>query len=49
MSVYKEKCDLPMCGSYRAISLLEQVMKVLEQPMKVLREDKMSNVNCCYS
>ena len=36
VSVYKEKCDLPMCGSYRAISLLEQVMKVLEQPMKVL-------------
>ena len=36
VSVYKEKCDLPMCDSYRAISLLEQVMKVLEQPMKVL-------------
>ena len=36
MSVYKEKCDLPMFGSHITIRLLEQTMKVLEQPMKVL-------------
>ena len=34
--VYKGKCDPLMCGSYRAIRLLEQAMKVLEQQMKVL-------------
>ena len=34
--VYRGICDPLMCGSYRAIRLREQVMKVLEQPMKVL-------------
>ena len=29
--VYKGKCDPLMCGSYRAIRLLEQPMKVLER------------------
>ena len=30
MTVYKGKCDLLKCGSYRALKLLEQPMKVLE-------------------
>ena len=29
--VYKGKCDPLVCGSYRAIKLLEQPMKVLER------------------
>ena len=29
--VYKGKCDPLMCGSYRAIRLLEQEVKVLER------------------
>ena len=28
--VYKENCDTLMCGSYRAIRLLEQAVMVLE-------------------
>ena len=31
VSVYKGKCDPLICGSYRAIRLLEQPMKVLER------------------
>ena len=49
VSVYKGKCDLLMCGSYRAIRLLKQAMEVLEKPMKVLGEDTMSSVNSFYS
>ena len=30
MLVYKGKCDPLMCGSYRAIRLLEKAMNVLE-------------------
>ena len=40
--VYKGKGDQLVCGSYRAIKLLEQPMKVLE---RVLEEDQMSGVN----
>ena len=40
--VYKGKGDPLVCGSYRAIKLLEQPMKVLE---RVLEEDQMSGVN----
>ena len=31
MPVYKEKSDPLVCGSYRAIKLLEQPIKVLER------------------
>ena len=34
MPVYKEKGDPLVCGSYRAIKLLEQPMKVLERVLK---------------
>ena len=34
--VYKGECDPLICGSYRAIRLLVQAMKVLELQMKVL-------------
>ena len=40
--VYKGKCDPLVCGSYRAIKLLEQPMKVLES---VGKEDQMAAVN----
>ena len=40
--VYKGKCDPLVYGSYRAIKLLEQPMKVLES---VGKEDQMSGVN----
>ena len=40
--VYKGKGDPLVCGSYRAIKLLEQPMKVLES---VGKEDQMSGVN----
>ena len=40
--VYKGKGDPLLCGSYRAIRLLEQLMKVLES---VGKEDQMSGVN----
>ena len=40
--LYKGKGDPFMCGSYRAIKLLEQPMKVLES---VGKEDQMSCVN----
>ena len=39
--VYKGKSDPLVCGSYRAIMLLEQPMKVLES---VGKEDQMSGV-----
>ena len=42
MPVYKGKGDPLVCGSYRAIKLLEQPMKVLES---VGKEDQMSGVN----
>ena len=42
VSVYKGKGVPLVCGSYRAIKLLEQPMKVLE---RVLEEDQMSGVN----
>ena len=32
--VYKGKCDPLVCGSYRAIKLLEQQMKVLERVLE---------------
>ena len=32
--VYKGKCDPLVCGSYRAIKLLEQPMKVLERVLE---------------
>ena len=32
--VYKGKGDLLVCGSYRAIKLLEQPMKVLERVLE---------------
>ena len=38
MPVYKGKGDPLVCGSYRAIRLLEQPMKVLEE--------RMTNVRC---
>ena len=34
MPVYKGKCDPLVCGSYRAIKLLEQPMKVLERVLE---------------
>ena len=40
--VYKGKGDQLVCGSYRAIKLLEQPMKVLES---VGKEDRLSGVN----
>ena len=40
--VYKGKGDPRVCGSYRAIKLLEQPMKVLES---VEKEDRLSGVN----
>ena len=40
--VYKGKGDLRVCGSYRAIKLLEQPMNVIES---VGKEDQMSGVN----
>ena len=40
--VYKGKVEPLVCGSYRAIKLLEQPMKVLES---VGKEDQMSGVN----
>ena len=33
--VYKGKCDPLVCGSYRAIYLLEQPMKVLERVLEM--------------
>ena len=42
MPVYKGKGDPIGCGSYRAIKLLEQPMKVLES---VGKENKRSSVN----
>ena len=40
--VYKGKGDPLVCGSYRAINLLEQPIKVLES---VRKEDQMTGVN----
>ena len=40
--VCKEKGDPLVCGSYRAIKLLEQPMKVLDS---VGKEDQMSGLN----
>ena len=40
--VYKGKGDPLVCGSYRAIKLLEQPMKMLE---RVFEEDQLSGVN----
>ena len=42
MPIYKGKGSPLVCGSYRAIKLLEQPMKVRES---VGKEDKMSGVN----
>ena len=41
LSVYKEKDDPLVCGSYRAIKLLEQPMKLLGS---VGKEDQMSGL-----
>ena len=41
--VYKGKCDPLVCGSYRAIKLLEQPMKVLE---RVLEKRIRCHVTC---
>ena len=42
MPVYEWKCDLFVCGSYRAIKLLQQPVKALES---VGKEDQISDVN----
>ena len=41
--VYKGKGDPLVCGSYRAIKLLEQPMKVLERVLE--KDDQMSGVS----
>ena len=44
MPPYKRKDDPLVCGSYRAIKLLEQPMKVLEGVLEK-EMDQMSGVN----
>ena len=44
MPVYKGKGDRLVCGSYRAIKLLKQPMKVLERVLRLCNE---SNAVCC--
>ena len=43
--VYKGKCDPLVCGSYRAIKLLEQPMKVLERVLEKRIRCQVSNDN----
>ena len=43
MPVYRKKGDPLVCGSYRAIKLLEQAMKVLDRVLE--KKIQMSGVN----